>query len=235
MLFTQTGRAVAAIVHDRATSRDTRRRTARSHGRRRTYDGAAVSRAIARDASRRAAHTLQVAPVGGRRVDVASRDRRRGGPPRRRPRAIAAGDGTSPTSDALGRGRRSTARSCDADQRDRAPTRTRPPSSEDDHGGDTGEREVAVPPRHLVEGPAAARRRRAGSVTSTRSSPGLERRSRTARGRSPTPRIGPGAGAAPHADRRVERQHHGRQFGGGIGVRQAAAERAASADRRMRH
>ena len=98
-------------------------------------------------------------------------------------------------------------------------------------GSDARQREVAVSSRHLLDRPAAARRhRRHGHVDDELA--GLE-----AGGEEADEEVGrgnrPRCVAAPHADRGVERQHHRRQLGGRIGVREAAADGAAVADLRV--
>ena len=103
-----------------------------------------------------------------------------------------------------------------------------------DRRGDADQREVAVAPRDLVERVAGRALAARGISISVSSSPGS-----SAVEKSPVKnsRAGNAARSPPvlgSVERRVERQHHRRQLRRRIGVRQAAADRAAGADRRMR-
>ena len=91
---------------------------------------------------------------------------------------------------------------------------------------------VAMPPREFMEemrGILSRHRQFDGDQQFLRRQRGLVNSGEEILRRDP-----PLAGLAADDDGRVQRHHAGRQFRGGVGVREAAADGAAVADRRMR-
>ena len=102
---------------------------------------------------------------------------------------------------------------------------------EGQRGGDAAQREVATPDRHLVQARSAC-----APATAEARSPSAARRAPSAVARAARKKSSAATvrrpRALPQREPGAQRHHHRRQLGGGIGMREAAAERAARADLR---